>query len=92
MKTHNNNILIALVTLGVAFTTAPLVRAEEPAKPKVKPYTLETCIVSDEKLGDMGKPVVFTYKEQEIKICCKGCRKNFDKDPDKYLKKLEPKK
>ncbi len=91
MKTHNT-LLIALVTLGAAFTAAPLVQAEEPAKPKVKPYTLETCIVSDEKLGDMGKPVVFTYKEQEIKICCKGCRKNFDKEPDKYLKKLEPKK
>lgn len=91
MKTHHT-LLIALVTLGAAFTAAPLVQAEEPTKPKVKPYTLETCIVSDEKLGDMGKPVVFTYKEQEIKICCKGCRKNFDKEPDKYLKKLEPKK
>ena len=66
--------------------------AEEPAKPKVKPYTLETCIVSDDKLGEMGKPVVFTHKDQEIKLCCKACRKDFDKDPAKYLKKLDPKK
>jgi hypothetical protein len=65
---------------------------EEPAKPKVKPYTLETCIVSDDKLGEMGKPVVFNYKDQEIKLCCKACRKDFDKDPAKFLKKLAPKK
>jgi hypothetical protein len=65
---------------------------EEPAKPKVKPYTLDTCIVSGDKLGEMGKPVVFNYKDQEIKLCCKACRKDFDKDPTKFLKKLEPKK
>jgi hypothetical protein len=65
---------------------------EEPGKPKVKPYTLTTCIVSDDKLGEMGKPVVFNYKDQEIKLCCKACRKDFDKDPAKFLKKLEPKK
>ena len=67
-------------------------KTEEPAKPKVKPYTLDTCLVSDEKLGEMGKPVVFNYKDQEIKLCCKACRKKFDKDPATYLKKLEPKK
>ncbi len=65
---------------------------EEPAKPKVKPYTLDTCIVSGDKLGEMGKPVVFNYKDQEIKLCCKACRKDFDKDPAKFLKKLAPKK
>ncbi|MCP5521662.1 MAG: hypothetical protein H7A46_08950 [Verrucomicrobiales bacterium] len=58
---------------------------------KVKPYPLPTCLVSDEKLGDMGKPVGFVYQGQEIRLCCKGCRKDFDKEPGKYLKKL-PKK
>lgn len=58
----------------------------------MKPYTLDTCIVSGDKLGEMGKPVVFNYKYQEIKLCCKACRKDFDKDPAKFLKKLEPKK
>lgn len=69
-------------------------KKEEPKKekPKVKPYKLETCIVSDEKLGKMGDPVVFEHEGQEIKLCCKKCRKTFDKDPAKYLKKLEEKK
>jgi YHS domain-containing protein len=32
--------------------------------------------------------VVFTYKDQEVKLCCKGCRKDFDKDPEKYIAKI----
>jgi YHS domain-containing protein len=58
------------------------------SKEAVKPYPLETCLVSGEKLGEMGKPVVFVYQGQEIKFCCKSCRPKFDKDPAKYLEKL----
>ena len=60
------------------------------AKPdaKAKPYPLTTCIVSGEKLGEMGEPFVFTHEGQEIKLCCKSCKKKFDKDPATYLKKL----
>jgi YHS domain-containing protein len=36
----------------------------------------------------MGKPCVFVYKGQEIKVCNESERKDFDKDPDKYMKKL----
>jgi YHS domain-containing protein len=53
-----------------------------------KPYTSDKCIVSGDKLGEMGKPVVFVYQGQEIKLCCKNCRKDFDKDPAKYLSAL----
>ena len=67
-------------------------RAKPAATPAAKPYKLDTCLVSDEKLGEMGKPVVFEYQGQEIKLCCKACRKKFDKAPATYLKKLEPKK
>jgi len=37
----------------------------------------------------MGKPYLFTYKDREIKFCCKDCVKDFKKDPDKYIKKIE---
>ena len=51
-----------------------------------KPDLLKTCPVSGEKLdGDMGKPFIFTYKGQEVKLCCKSCKKDFDKNPDKYI-------
>jgi len=50
------------------------------------PDLLTTCPVSGEKLGEMGKPLVFTYQDQEVKLCCKSCKKDFDKDPEKYIK------
>jgi YHS domain-containing protein len=50
------------------------------------PDLLTTCPVSGDKLnGDMGKPYVFVYKNQEVKLCCKDCKKDFDKNPNKYL-------
>lgn len=55
----------------------------------VKPYVLATCPVSDEKLGEMGDPYVFTYEGREIKLCCNSCEKDFKKDPAKFLKKIE---
>ena len=76
------------VALALAALAVNTVRAEE-KKEAAKPYPLEKCIVSDEKLGEMGKPFVFTHEGQEIKLCCKSCQKDFKKDPAKYLKKLE---
>ena len=71
---------------GIILATGLAARAED-AKPT--PDLLTTCAVSGEKLdGDMGKPYVFTYKNQEVKLCCKSCKKDFDKDPDKYIVKI----
>ncbi|HRX54423.1 MAG: hypothetical protein R3F31_10435 [Verrucomicrobiales bacterium] len=57
-----------------------------------KPYPLDTCLVSGEKLGEMGAPVVINHEGQEIKFCCKSCLPDFKEDPAKYLKKLTEKK
>ena len=61
------------------------------AKTAAKPYTLEVCIVSGEKLGSMGAPVVHVHEGQEVKLCCKSCLPNFKKEPAKFLAKLAPK-
>lgn len=53
-----------------------------------KPYPLQTCVVSGEKLGSMGEPVVFVHEGQEIKLCCKECMKDFKADPAKFTKKI----
>ena len=55
---------------------------------KAKPDKLTTCPVSGDKLGEMGQPHVFTYKGQEVKLCCPDCKKDFDKDPAKFMKKI----
>jgi YHS domain-containing protein len=47
------------------------------------------CLVSGEKLGEMGEPVVITHEGQQIKFCCKSCVPKFEKDPAKYLSKLK---
>lgn len=54
-----------------------------------KPYPSETCIVSGNKLGSMGKVVVKSYEGLEIKFCCKPCVKKFDANPAKYLGRLK---
>lgn len=81
---------ITALTLALTYVAAPLTMfAADKKEEKAKPYPLEKCIVSDEKLGEMGKPFVFTYEGQEIKLCCKSCQKDFKKDPAKYVKKLK---
>jgi YHS domain-containing protein len=63
--------------------------AEQKTNSKLKPYTLKTCIVSGDKLGEMGEPYVYEYEGREIKFCCKGCLKDFKKEPAKYVKKIK---
>lgn len=62
---------------------------QAPAKETAKPYPLDYCIVSGDKLGgDMGKPITVMKDGQEFKLCCKDCIKAIDKDPKKYEDKL----
>lgn len=86
MKQHLTLVGAALLA-AVALTTAGC-KSGYGSSASAKPYPLKTCIVSDEELGGMGEPVVFTHKGQEIKLCCDNCRKEFDKDPAKFLSKL----
>lgn len=85
------SIPAVLLIASVAFISSGVRAADTnsvaPAKPK--PDLLKTCPVSGDKLGgDMGKPYVFTYKDQEVKLCCSMCKADFDKDPAKFLKKI----
>lgn len=91
MKTFQILAPLAVVTLlfagcGKSDSAAPTANASAAAG--VKPYPLDKCPVSDEKLGSMGDPIVFVHSGQEIKLCCKNCRKDFDAEPAKYLAKL----
>ncbi len=48
-------------------------------------YPLKTCVVTNQELGGMGKTVDHIYKSRLVRLCCKGCIKAFNKDPEKYL-------
>ena|ERR1035437_7214745 len=101
MKKTNQYILLAICALGVVALSSNLTASDNAmpsccggmtapmasdASTNGIPDLLLTCPVSGEKLGEMGKPLTFTYKDQEVKLCCKGCKKDFDKDPAKYMK------
>ena len=100
MKKNTLHIVLLAGAFGILAFSPKLIAAESTmpgccggaaqtttvADAKATPDQLTTCPVSGEKLGEMGKPMVFTYKDQEVKLCCKGCKKDFDKDPEKYIK------
>lgn len=82
--------MLKIVTplLALAAFTGSLAAAEA-AVGAPRPYTLDTCIVSGDKLGTMGDAVVVVRAGREIKLCCKGCIKDFDSDPAKFLGKID---
>lgn len=91
MKSIVKNPIVAGTILAIAgmMGTNSLQGADPHAHAtKAKPYTLDACVVSGEKLGSMGDPYVFVHEGQEIKLCCKGCLKKFNADPAPYLKKI----
>jgi hypothetical protein len=79
-------ILTAMLALAGTMAAADPATA---AVAKPKPYTLDTCVISGDKLGSMGEAVVVVRNDRELKFCCKGCVKDFDKDPAKFLKKID---
>lgn len=86
----------ALLLAVCLLTGLPNRAAENPAPAVAKPtapkaYPLKTCIVTDNDLDSMGEQASFVYQGQTIKVCCKPCIAKFEKNPAKYLKKLEGK-
>lgn len=77
-------VIAVAVVLPLSALRAAASKTEKP-----KPYPLQTCVVSGDTLGEMGKPHVFSYEGREITLCCKGCLKEFKKGPAKYIKKIE---
>ena len=75
-------IILTLTLVAVSMTS----RADDQ---KPKPYPLDTCLVCGMKLDSMGKPYSFVYQGQEIKLCDKSEKADFDKEPAKYMKKLQ---
>lgn len=90
MKLKSARITALLISLAAGVLAVRAADKHDQDKTKAKPYPLKTCVVSDEKLGgDMGEPYVFTHQGREIKLCCKSCLKDFNKQPARFIKKLE---
>jgi YHS domain-containing protein len=83
MKTTLTALLLCLLAV-----------AAEPVKPApspIKPYPLKTCLVSDNDLDSMGEQTSIVHEGRTLKFCCQPCVGKFQKNPAKYLAKLEGK-
>ena len=78
-----------IMTGAVLLALTAITATAEDKKTPPTPDKLTTCPVSGDKLGEMGKPYVFEYKGREVKLCCPDCKIDFDKNPAKYMKKIE---
>jgi YHS domain-containing protein len=87
-------LLIATAMMAITFACQSPAFADDqtnsagatPHAPPPRPDLLPTCPVSGDKLGEMGKPLIFVYQGQEVKLCCPDCKTDFDKNPKKYMK------
>ena len=63
-------------------------RAKLSAEDRAIVEAQEWCVVStDERLGAMGPPLKLDIKGQAVFVCCKGCVRKAEADPDKTLAK-----
>jgi len=51
-------------------------------------YPFKDCIVSNEGLEAMGRPIDRLYGTTLVRLCCKGCIKGFEKNPEMFLAKI----
>lgn len=85
-----SSLRLLVLTLGLA--ASAFAADSKPAASAA--YPLKTCIVSDDELGGMGKPVEYVHHEagkpdRVVLFCCKDCIADFKKEPAKYLAKLD---
>ena len=93
MKILKPLTILTLLAVAMGFTTVgcksdghdQMNRSQETSA--VRPYPLDKCVVSGEAF-EHGKPYVFVHNGQEVKLCCKDCLDDFNKDPDKYMAKI----
>src|SRR5256885_5411828 len=75
-------LLICLLTATCTVLAADAKKGDDK---KPKPVNT-TCPLTDEKID----PAVTTqYKGKTVAFCCADCIKDFNKDPEKYMKKIE---
>ncbi len=79
MKKLKTLLAIAVLSAGVSIAAEKGAATGVPAN-----YPLKKCPVSDEALGEMGKPVKVTHEGTDVYLCCKSCIKDFNKEPAKY--------
>ncbi len=79
MSKKTNTMIVALVVSAFLFAGSGVAWAKETREQ-------ERCVVMG---GKINKDVYVDYKGQRVYFCCAGCVKEFNKNPEKYLKMLK---
>jgi YHS domain-containing protein len=79
MNKRTNVVIVALVVFGFLFAGSGFLWAKE-----TKPA--ERCVVMG---GKINKDVYVDHEGQRVYFCCAACIDEFNKDPEKYLKKMK---
>jgi YHS domain-containing protein len=79
-------ILSAILIVGSGFCIAQMATAEPTTAPSTQPAN-KMCAVNTEDPVDPKVTVI--YKGQVIGFCCTDCIKDFNKDPEKYVKHMK---
>ncbi len=62
---------------------------EEIVEQQAELYPLDKCMVSGEKLGEMGAPVDIVAGNRLVRLRCGGCEKAVRANPAKYIEQLD---
>lgn len=84
MRHFMTSVLLAALITTTVYAAAP---AKIKASKKITKPAVIRCAVTGEKIASLpapgGKSV---YKGKTYYFCCSGCKPQFDKNPEKYIK------
>jgi len=82
---------LGVTCMAIAACFLAVAKEEKEQKRVGDPYTLNTCLVSGEKLGSMGDVPVLLHEGREIRLCCGGCEKKFNDNAEAMLQEIDKK-
>ena len=83
-------ILLGIATIATAAADKPKTPTTKPAatQPAASKPVNKFCAVEGED-HEIDPKVTVVYKGKTIGFCCKDCVEEFQKDPEKYVKRLK---
>lgn len=79
--------LVAVIALGLGAFAAG--QDDTSGQGKVDDYPVDMCPVMNVKIDSKGSPVVKEIDGRTVKLCCARCAGAFERDPEKFHKKLD---
>jgi YHS domain-containing protein len=84
MRIANNHITAFTAVMTAVMLSVSVVSAQTGKPAQLTPQTI--CPVMG---GKISKNVYADFEGKRVYFCCKGCIPEFNRDPAKYMKKLE---